>query len=128
MSGAERSHARAGAWAYLAGVVLSFAGLGGTLAAARAAGSAAGWGFQFQSPAFVAAIALVLFAIGLNLSGVFSIVGGGVAGGGDRGRPGGTALGAARHLHADGGRPGAALRAARRGPRRRPPAAPARPV
>jgi len=82
MSGAERSHARAGAWAYLAGVVLSFAGLGGTLAAARAAGSAAGWGFQFQSPAFVAAIALVLFAIGLNLSGVFSIDGGRVAGAG----------------------------------------------
>jgi thiol:disulfide interchange protein/DsbC/DsbD-like thiol-disulfide interchange protein len=82
MSGAERSHARTGAWAYLAGVVLGFALLGGALAAARAAGSAAGWGFQFQSPAFVAGTALVLFAIGLNLSGVFSITGGRIAGAG----------------------------------------------
>ena len=32
---------------------------------------AAGWGFQFQSPVFVAAMAWLLFAVGLNLSGVF---------------------------------------------------------
>ena len=40
---------------------------------ARAAGAAAGWGFQFQSPVFVAAMAWLLFAVGLNLSGVYQI-------------------------------------------------------
>jgi len=47
--------------------------------AARAAGAAAGWGFQFASPVFVAAMAWLLFGVGLNLSGVFS-VGGGLSG------------------------------------------------
>jgi thiol:disulfide interchange protein DsbD len=47
----------------------------------RAAGHAAGWGFQFQSPVFVTVIAWLLFATGLNMSGVFS-VGEGLAGSG----------------------------------------------
>jgi thiol:disulfide interchange protein DsbD len=37
----------------------------------RAAGSAIGWGFQLQSPAFVAVLAYVMLALGLNLSGVY---------------------------------------------------------
>ena len=61
------------------GVLVAFAALGGALLAARAAGAAAGWGFQFQSPVFVAAMAWVLFGVGLNLSGVFQ-VGTGLAG------------------------------------------------
>ena len=54
-----------------------------SLLAARAAGAAAGWGFQFQSPVFVAAMAWLLFGVGLNLSGVFE-VGAGLAGAGQR--------------------------------------------
>ena len=46
---------------------------------ARAAGGAAGWGFQFQDPAFVTGMAWLLFAVGLNLSGVYR-VGGALAG------------------------------------------------
>ena len=61
------------AGAYTAGVVATFAALGVALLAARAAGSAAGWGFQFQSPAFVAAMAWLLFAVGLSMSGVFHV-------------------------------------------------------
>ena len=38
-------------------------------------GSAVGWGFQLQSPMFVAMLAYVMLALGLNLSGVF-VVGG----------------------------------------------------
>jgi thiol:disulfide interchange protein DsbD len=72
MGGAARSHARVTAWAYLGGVLVAFATLGLLLIGARAAGAAAGWGFQFQSPVFVAAMAFVLFAVGLNLSGVFT--------------------------------------------------------
>ena len=52
---------------------MAFAALGAALLAARTAGTAAGWGFQFQSPVFVAAMAWLLFAVGLNLSGVYGI-------------------------------------------------------
>jgi thiol:disulfide interchange protein len=56
--------------AYTAGVLASFAALGGALLALRAGGSAIGWGFQLQSPVFVAVLAYLLFAMGLSLSGV----------------------------------------------------------
>jgi thiol:disulfide interchange protein DsbD len=73
LAGAARGRMHAQALAYTLGVLVAFGGLGGALLAARAAGAAAGWGFQFQSPAFVAAMAWLLFAVGLNLSGVFQI-------------------------------------------------------
>jgi thiol:disulfide interchange protein DsbD len=66
---AHRGHAVA----YTAGVLVTFIGLAGALLVARAAGLAAGWGFQFASPMFVAAMAWLLLAVGLNLSGVFQI-------------------------------------------------------
>jgi thiol:disulfide interchange protein/DsbC/DsbD-like thiol-disulfide interchange protein len=58
--------------AYGAGVLLSFAVIAALLIGFRAAGAELGWGFQLQSPVFVAAMIYVLFAVGLNLSGVFS--------------------------------------------------------
>ncbi|OYW31267.1 MAG: hypothetical protein B7Z51_05480 [Methyloversatilis sp. 12-65-5] len=58
--------------AYCAGVVFTFLLLAGVLLALRTAGLQAGWGFQFQSPVFVTAMAALLFVIGLNLSGVFA--------------------------------------------------------
>jgi DsbC/DsbD-like thiol-disulfide interchange protein/cytochrome c biogenesis protein CcdA len=73
LAGTPRSGARGQAVAYTAGVLIAFAGLGAALLAARAAGAAAGWGFQFQSPVFVAAMTWLLFAVGLNLSGVYQI-------------------------------------------------------
>lgn len=66
---------------YTAGVLVTFVALAGTLLAARAAGHAAGWGFQFSSPIFVVGMTWLLFAVGLNLSGVFEI-GAGLAGAG----------------------------------------------
>jgi len=56
--------------AYTGGVLSSFAALGGLLIALRSAGQAVGWGFQLQSPIFVAVLAYLLFAMGLSLSGV----------------------------------------------------------
>ena len=56
--------------AYTAGVVLSMAALGGGLLALRAGGEQLGWGFQLQSPAVVAALALLFTLIGLNLVGL----------------------------------------------------------
>src|SRR5262249_56183115 len=58
--------------AYTAGVLASFAAIAAVLLGMRGAGSEIGWGFQLQSPLFVALMIYVLFAVGLNLSGVFS--------------------------------------------------------
>jgi thiol:disulfide interchange protein len=66
---------------YTAGVLVTFMALAGALLATRAAGNAAGWGFQFSSPLFVTGMTWLLFAVGLNLSGVFTI-GSGLAGAG----------------------------------------------
>ncbi|MEK7882008.1 protein-disulfide reductase DsbD family protein [Methyloversatilis sp. NSM2] len=73
MGGDRAAAVRLQSLAYCAGVVASFLLLAALLLAVRAAGSQAGWGFQFQSPVFVAAMATLLFGIGLNLSGVFDI-------------------------------------------------------
>jgi thiol:disulfide interchange protein DsbD len=73
LSGGARRQAVAHALSYTAGVVVTFMLVGAALLALRAAGDAAGWGFQFQSPAFVAGMTWVLFAVGLNLSGVYQV-------------------------------------------------------
>jgi thiol:disulfide interchange protein len=59
--------------AYGGGVLVSFAVIGGALMGLRAGGAAIGWGFQLQSPLFVGFLIYLLFGVGLNLSGVFSI-------------------------------------------------------
>jgi thiol:disulfide interchange protein DsbD len=56
-----------------AGVLVSMWVLAGALLAVRAAGSQVGWGFQLQSPTFVALMALLFFGIGLNLLGIFEV-------------------------------------------------------
>jgi thiol:disulfide interchange protein/DsbC/DsbD-like thiol-disulfide interchange protein len=66
----RRSEQFAHGLAYTAGVLASFAVLGVALLALRAGGRAVGWGFQLQSPVFVAVLAYLLFAMGLSLSGV----------------------------------------------------------
>jgi thiol:disulfide interchange protein DsbD len=70
---ASRSHAHAQAHAlwYTAGVLASFALVGALVLGLRGAGQALGWGFQLQQPWVVASLALLMFAIGLSLSGVF---------------------------------------------------------
>jgi thiol:disulfide interchange protein len=60
-----------GGLAYTAGVVLSFVALAGLLIALRAGGEQIGWGFQLQSPGFVAALAVLFTMIALNLAGLF---------------------------------------------------------
>jgi thiol:disulfide interchange protein DsbD len=57
--------------AFAVGVVATFVALAGLLLAFRAAGEQLGWGFQLQSPAVVTALAVLFFALALNLSGVF---------------------------------------------------------
>jgi len=80
--GSEHEHRQQGI-AYAAGVILSFAALGGVLLVLRAGGAAIGWGFQLQSPLVVGLLAYLLFAMGLSLSGVAEF-GAGFAGIGSR--------------------------------------------
>ncbi len=86
----ERRDIRRAGWAYTAGVLLSFAVFALLLIGLKAAGASVGWGFQLQSPWLVGGLALLLFAIGLNLLGVFEIggrfqnIGSGVVKGGGR--------------------------------------------
>jgi thiol:disulfide interchange protein DsbD len=58
---------------YTLGILASFWALVGVLLALRAAGSTLGWGFQFQSPVFLALMAGLLFFLGLSLAGQFEI-------------------------------------------------------
>jgi thiol:disulfide interchange protein DsbD len=67
---------------FAAGVITSMLCLAAVLLVLRAGGEQIGWGFQLQSPLFVTLMVYLLFAVGLNLSGVFEI-GGGLAGVGD---------------------------------------------
>lgn len=79
-AGRDRGEAVRESLAYGVGAILSFAGLGALLLALRAGGQAIGWGFQLQEPLIVGAFALLMFGVGLNLSGVFEIA---AFGGGD---------------------------------------------
>ncbi|OOG49977.1 thioredoxin family protein [Polaromonas sp. C04] len=69
-AGDRRAHSIS-ALAYTAGVLASFLALGALMLGLRAAGEQLGWGFQLQSPAVVAALAVLFTVIGLNLAGLF---------------------------------------------------------
>lgn len=72
-SGHERKHMRAHGLVYTLGILVSFWAIVALLLALRAGGSHLGWGFQFQSPGFIAAMAALLFFLGLSLAGQFDI-------------------------------------------------------
>src|SRR5690348_5502430 len=69
--GGDRAGMRWHGLAFAAGVIVSFWLLAALLVALRAAGAQLGWGFQLQSPVVVAGLALLFFAMALNLSGLF---------------------------------------------------------
>ena len=71
--GNSRAAMRKHGLAFAAGVVVSFWVLAALLVALRAAGQQLGWGFQLQSPVVVTALAILFFALALNLSGVFEV-------------------------------------------------------
>jgi thiol:disulfide interchange protein DsbD len=64
---------RGESFAYSLGAILSFAVFGLAILLLRDAGASVGWGFQLQSPIAVAGFALLVFAVGLNLSGLFEV-------------------------------------------------------
>jgi thiol:disulfide interchange protein len=72
-AGHGRGEVVAGALATASGILLSFWALAGAAIAAKAAGSAVGWGVQFQRPGFVVFLVLVVVLFCLNLWGLFEI-------------------------------------------------------
>ena len=64
--------ARRNGYVFTLGVLLCFAIIAGTLLILRSGGEAIGWGFQLQSPVFVLTLAWLIFAMGLQFSGVWS--------------------------------------------------------
>lgn len=67
--------------AFTVGVLMSMVLLAGLLISVKAAGASLGWGFQLQSPWFVALLAFLFVAITLNLLGAFEFSGVRVASG-----------------------------------------------
>ena len=67
----ERAKIKREAWLYTAGVIATFMLLVVFILGLKAGGAEIGWGFQLQSPKVVAALAVLLFVIGLNLLGAF---------------------------------------------------------
>ena len=67
----DRHGHRVSGLAYSAGVVISFLALGTLMLGLRSAGEQLGWGFQLQSPAVVALLAVLFTVMGLNLAGLF---------------------------------------------------------
>ncbi|MCG2588175.1 protein-disulfide reductase DsbD family protein [Rhodohalobacter sulfatireducens] len=73
VSGDNPKKAKIHGWVFGAGVLVSFLILAGSLLLLRAGGQELGWGFQLQSPPFIAFLTFLMFGLGLNLMGVFEI-------------------------------------------------------
>lgn len=58
---------------YSIGVVVSFLAIGGVIAFTQALGTSIGWGFQLQSPYFVAGLAWLFTFLSFNLLGFFEL-------------------------------------------------------
>jgi thiol:disulfide interchange protein len=69
----SRREALAHGLAYTLGVLLCFALIATTLLVLKAGGAAIGWGFQLQSPEFVAALSLLMIAVAMNLWGLVEV-------------------------------------------------------
>jgi len=72
-AGGSNSQSRLHGLVYTSGVLASFAILAMVLISVKAAGLQVGWGFQLQSPLFVSVIAVIMFVLGLSLSGYLKL-------------------------------------------------------
>jgi len=59
---------------YSLGILFTFSILAGAIMALKSTGELIGWGFQLQSPVFLAAIIFILFVLSLNLFGLYHFV------------------------------------------------------
>ena len=72
-SGEERARIRRHGLIYTLGILVSFWMIVSVLLVVRGTGSRVGWGFQLQSPWFIAVLASVLFFFALSLAGQFEL-------------------------------------------------------
>ncbi len=72
-SGEEKKHQRLHGLVYTLGIVVSFWIIVAVLLVLRASGRELGWGFQLQSPGFIAVLASLMFFLALSLAGQFEI-------------------------------------------------------
>ena len=72
-SGEEKRHQRLHGLVYTLGIVVSFWIIVAALLVLRASGRELGWGFQLQSPGFIAVLASLMFFLALSLAGQFEI-------------------------------------------------------
>jgi suppressor for copper-sensitivity B len=71
--GAAPSHIRAGFLASAAGILACFLLLGTVTVTLQSAGTAAGWGIQFQQPAFLTLMIAIITLFACNMWGLFEI-------------------------------------------------------
>ena len=64
---------RAGFLATAAGIIVSFLAIAGAMIALKSAGRTIGWGIQFQEPAFIAAMAVLVTIFACHLAGLFEV-------------------------------------------------------
>ncbi len=90
----DRGRIRALGLAFVGGIIAAFGTLALVVVGLKAGGQEVGWGFQFQYPGFVLAMAGLVFALGLSLFGVFTLqlpgMQGNLGGLADRGGLGGS--------------------------------------
>ncbi len=71
--GGERRRVRLGFLSSAAGILFSFMVLAAAAVAVKGAGVGVGWGVQFQQPAFLVAMALIVTLFACNLWGLFEV-------------------------------------------------------
>ena len=72
-SGSSRRESLRHGFYFSAGVIVCFWALAGILLLLQLGGRQVGWGFQFQSPAFVAALSVLFFFLALSMWGIVNI-------------------------------------------------------
>jgi thiol:disulfide interchange protein DsbD len=70
-----RAHIASHGFAYTVGILISFGVFAATILGLRSVGTALGWGFQLQNPYNILLLSYLMFVIGLNLSGMFTLSG-----------------------------------------------------
>ncbi|HET8904831.1 MAG TPA: protein-disulfide reductase DsbD [Saccharospirillum sp.] len=71
--GQDTHHSRLHGWIYTLGVVLSFMAVAAVLLLLRQFGTWVGWGFQLQSPIFVAGLIMLFFVLALAMAGYVEV-------------------------------------------------------
>lgn len=71
--GQDTHHSRLHGWIYTLGVVLSFMAVAAVLLLLRQFGTWVGWGFQLQSPLFVAGLIMLFFVLALAMAGYVEV-------------------------------------------------------